>query len=282
VRHWSQRTQIVVKNFIGWLNMVPSKYYDWRQRYGQANEHHALVPRDHGLEDWEKQAILDFHRQHPLEGYRRLAFMMLDRDLVATSPSSVYHVLKEAGRLARWNPPSKKGTGFVQPLAPHEHGHVDIAYINVCGTFYYLCSLLDGASRYIVHWEIRASMKEFEVELVLQRAREAFPGVTPRIVSDHPPRRTVHSQGLQGIHPAVRDDARAHQSVLPAEQRQAGALARLAQTRVHPAGGSAQPGRRAATGEPLCRTVQHGALAQRDRLRHAAGPARWPAAHDLG
>lgn len=51
--------------------------------------------------------------------------------------------------------PSKKGTGFVQPLAPHEHWHIDISYLNLAGTFYYLCSLLDGASRAIVHWEIR-------------------------------------------------------------------------------------------------------------------------------
>ena len=28
------------------------------------------------------------------------------------------------------------------------------------GTFYYMCSVLDGYSRYIVHWELRESMKE--------------------------------------------------------------------------------------------------------------------------
>ncbi|GMU39049.1 MAG: hypothetical protein AMXMBFR22_32400 [Phycisphaerae bacterium] len=35
---------------------------------------------------------------YPLEGYRRLAFMMLDADVVAVSPSSGYRVLKQAGR----------------------------------------------------------------------------------------------------------------------------------------------------------------------------------------
>ncbi|MFQ5494459.1 MAG: transposase, partial [Phycisphaerae bacterium] len=44
-----------------------------------------------------------FHRQYPLEGYRRLAFMMLDRDVVAASPSSVYRVLRDAGLLRKWN-----------------------------------------------------------------------------------------------------------------------------------------------------------------------------------
>jgi hypothetical protein len=48
--------------------------------------------------------------------------------------------------------------GFVQPLAPHQHGHVDVSHINVAGTFYYLCSLLDGCSRAIVHHEQRQSM----------------------------------------------------------------------------------------------------------------------------
>jgi transposase InsO family protein len=104
---------------------------------------------------WEKKAICDFAVGHPLEGYRRLTFMMLDQDVVAVAPSSVYRVLKANGLLQRWNrTPSKKGTGFQQPTAPHEHWHIDIAYIYICGTFYYLCSVLDGASRFIVHWEI--------------------------------------------------------------------------------------------------------------------------------
>jgi putative transposase len=61
-----------------------------------ANEHNSLVPRDWWLEDWEKKAIIKFHASHPLEGYRRLAFMMLDADVVAVSPSSVYRVLRNA------------------------------------------------------------------------------------------------------------------------------------------------------------------------------------------
>ncbi len=114
--------------------------------------------------------------------------MMLDGDIVAVSPSSVYRVLRGENRLDRWKrKPSKKGTGFAQPSKPHHHWHIDIAYINVAGTFYYLCSVLDGCSRYIVHWEIRESMKESEVELIIERARERFPGEKPRIISDNGP-----------------------------------------------------------------------------------------------
>lgn len=188
VRHWSERTEVSVGRFIQWLAISCSKFYDWKARYGKVNEHNGWIPRDFWLEDWEKKAIIDFHQDNPLEGYRRLTFMMLDRDVVAVSPASVWRVLGQAGLLGRWNKKaSLKGTGFQQPLQPHEHWHVDVSYINVAGTFYYLCSVLDGASRYIVHWEIRESMKESEVEIILHRAREKFPDVSPRIISDNGP-----------------------------------------------------------------------------------------------
>jgi putative transposase len=177
-----------VQRFVSWLGVAASKFHDWRQRYGLANEHNALVPRDWWLEDWEKKAILDYHAEHPLEGYRRLAFMMLDADVVAVSPSSVYRVLKSVDLITHHNSkPSLKGKGFQQPLSPHEHWHTDISYINVAGTFFYLCSLLDGCSRFLVHWEIRERMTEADIETILQRAREQYPDARPRIISDNGP-----------------------------------------------------------------------------------------------
>jgi transposase InsO family protein len=188
VKRWTERTELPKTRLIGWLGVGTSKFYQWQDRYGHANEHNGQVPRDFWLEDWERRAILDFHDRHPLDGYRRLTFMMLDDDVVAVSPSSVYRTLKTAGRLDhRQFSPSKKGTGFVQPLAAHDHWHVDISYLNVAGTFYYLTSVLDGFSRYILHFEIRESMTEADVETILQRAAEKHPGVKPRIISDNGP-----------------------------------------------------------------------------------------------
>jgi putative transposase len=188
VTSWSAETALPATRLVGWLEFGASKYFDWKQRYGKVNEHNTWVPRDHWLEPWEPQAIVDFARAHPREGYRRLTFMMLDHDVVAVSPASVYRVLSKAGLLQPWNgAPSKKGTGFVQPLAPHEHWHTDVSYLNICGTFYYLCSVLDGCSRANLHWEIRESMTEPEVELVLQKAKEKYPGTTPRLISDNGP-----------------------------------------------------------------------------------------------
>ena len=111
VQCWSEKTEIGAGRLIGWLGITASKFYSWRTRYGQVNEHNGWIPRDFWLEGWEKQAIVNFHLKNPLEGYRRLTFMMLDAGIVAVSPSSVWRVLSQAGLLRKWNgAPSKKGT----------------------------------------------------------------------------------------------------------------------------------------------------------------------------
>lgn len=184
--YWSEQAELSATRLLRWLGLREGKFYDWKQRYGKLNAHNGRMPRDWWLEDWERQAILDYHRKHPDEGYRRLTYMMLDADVVAVSPATVYRVLKQAGRLGRrWAKPSRKGTGFVQPLRPHEHWHIDISYLNIAGTFYFLISILDGYSRFVVHWEIRETMLEDDVELVVQRAKEKFPNEHPRIISDN-------------------------------------------------------------------------------------------------
>ncbi len=188
VRYYSDKTEIAAGDFVRRIGIARSKYYDWKHRYGKVNEHNAWIPRDFWLTDFERQAIIAYYHDNPLEGYRRLCYMMIDADIAAVSPSSVYRILSNAGLLNKFNgKKSKKGTGFVQPLKAHEHWHIDISYINICGTFYYMCSVLDGFSRYIVHWEIREAMKESDVEIILQRAHEKFPDAAPRVISDNGP-----------------------------------------------------------------------------------------------
>jgi transposase InsO family protein len=107
------------------------------------------------------------------------------RKLIDVSPTSVWRVLGQAGLLSKWNgKPSKKGKGFEQPLAVHQHWHIDVSYINISGTFY-LCSVLDGCSRYIVNWDLRDSMTEADIEVILERAKELHPEAKPRIMSDN-------------------------------------------------------------------------------------------------
>lgn len=52
---------------------------------------------------------------------------------------------------------------------------------------YFMTTVLDGRSRYIVHHELRTQMTEYDIEIVTQRAREKFPQARPRIISDNGP-----------------------------------------------------------------------------------------------
>jgi hypothetical protein len=77
-------------------------------------------------------------RRQAEEKQKRIEFL----EKKVQTKASVWRVLKQAGLLSRWKGKwSRKGTGFEQPLEPHQHWHVDVSYINLSGTFYYLCSV---------------------------------------------------------------------------------------------------------------------------------------------
>lgn len=186
MNYWKERTGMPMERMLKMASIPSSKFYAWRKRYGTPNFHNGTAPRDWWLEPWEVAAICAYKREHPLDGYRRLTYMMLDEDVVAVAPTTTFRVLKTAGLLYRsFNKASLKGTGFKQPAGVHRHWHIDISYINLLGTFFYLTSLIDGYSRYIVHHELRTAMEAYDVEITVQRALEKFPGVTPRIISDN-------------------------------------------------------------------------------------------------
>jgi len=184
---YKARTGYPLQQLLGWAEINPAKFYDWQTRLSRPNRHNGQIPKAHWLLSWEKEAIIEYARQHVAEGYRPLAYEMIDADVVYVSPSSVYRVLKAAGLLQKYLPvaESQKGRGYVQPTTPHQEWHTDITYVNMCGTFLFLIAVLDGYSRYVLHHELRASMERWDVILTVQRAREKFPEVTPRVISDH-------------------------------------------------------------------------------------------------
>ena len=94
VRYWHPRGEFKVGQLLGWLGLSSSKYYAWREGQGQVQRPNDQLSKGHGLLAWEKSAIEAYARQHRHAGYRRLSYMMLDEEVVAVSPSSVYRVLQ--------------------------------------------------------------------------------------------------------------------------------------------------------------------------------------------
>jgi hypothetical protein len=214
VQRWSEKTEIGVGRFIVWLGIAASRFYSWRERYGKANEHNGWIPRDFWLEEWEKKAIADFHLKNSLEGYRRLTFMMLDADIVAVSPSSVWRVLGQAGLLAKWKgKASKKGSGFEQPLDAHQHWHIDVSYINVSGTFYYESRQTAGAVHLLEIRECAPSQcRRAATDGDAHHARTGLGGGQCEVGSRY------HRHGHHRTYPLRSADGRA-QELQPQEQR---------------------------------------------------------------
>jgi len=181
-----ERTGIKIKQLLIYGGIARSKFYDWRRRYGTSNKHNIKVPGSSWLLEEEKLAIIKYAKVNIEEGYRRLTYRMIDEDIAYASPSSVYRVLKAAGLLNRFNYSAKtlKGRGYIQPKAPHEEWHIDISYINILGTFLFLIAIIDGYSRYIVHYDLRASMQEEDVKLVVQKAHERYINEKPKLITD--------------------------------------------------------------------------------------------------
>jgi len=72
VNGWSKKTRLPIEGLLDQVGLAVGKFYDWRKRYGEANQHNGKVPRDFWLLGWEKQKVLEFQLLYPDLGYRRL------------------------------------------------------------------------------------------------------------------------------------------------------------------------------------------------------------------
>lgn len=183
-----------IKEVLRMIGISRNKYYKWQVRKGKNNKHNGKIPKRNWTLPEEKEAVIKYVLEnYPLNsmflktGYRRIAYEMLDKNIVALKPSVVYRILKDAGLLNRWSTKKKssKGKGFTQPVKPHEQWHSDIKYVNLLGIYIFLITVMDGYSRYILHHELRFNMTKYDVELTIQKAREKYPEESPRLISDN-------------------------------------------------------------------------------------------------
>jgi transposase InsO family protein len=186
VRVTQARTGWTVRRILKALGLTRARYRDWVKRAARdalADRPPIASFRD-GILAEEKDAVKAYALAHPKDGYRRLAWQMVDADVAYLSPSSVYRVLDEADLLSRWKRSTSSGTAPAKPTRPHERWHTDLMYLRIQDTWYFLVTVLDAYSRYVVHWELLTTMRAEDVQLVIQQALEQT-GATPDIVTDN-------------------------------------------------------------------------------------------------
>ncbi len=120
-------------------------------------------------------------------GYRKLTWKMVDEDVVYLSESSIYRILrlfKLLGRVFKENDGALKEYEH-KPKYVHHHWHTDIAYVILGGVHYYLIFMLDGFSRFILHWELMIDMSAMSVELFTQKTIDKYPEARPMVIHDN-------------------------------------------------------------------------------------------------
>ena len=170
------------------LGLTRSVYYDWLERRRKETlADYVVVPRSPlTVLPEEIEAVVAYAKAQPREGYRRLAWMMVDEDIVYLTPSTVYRILDRYDLLYRWKRPEPGYSKRVpEATYPNEVWHVDLMYLWVRGRWYFLVSVLDSYSRFIVHCELALSMRAQEMAEIIATALEKVPGKKPRIVRDN-------------------------------------------------------------------------------------------------
>lgn len=169
------------------LALARSCYYRWCRELevGKVEDRRGRAPSVNRVLPEEEQTVIEYALLHPQDGYRRLAWMMVDEDVVYLYPSCVYRILDRHDLLYRWKRSLSVGTKPARPERPDQRWHTDILYLWVMNRWYFLVTVMDAYSRYIVHWKLLLTMKAEDVVDVVEEALEMTPGAHPEIVSDN-------------------------------------------------------------------------------------------------
>lgn len=140
----------------------------------------------------QKNLLIEIALEYPALSPRELAIKLTDEQKVFISEASMYRILKAkelvtspAHILLSASNELKDKTMFV-----HQMWQTDFnPDFKILGwSWYYLSSVLDDHSRFIVHWELCKSMKAKDVERTIEQAIKKAgltPGQSPRLLSDN-------------------------------------------------------------------------------------------------
>ena len=195
-------SNLSVRQTLRRLDIHRSTFYHWLQRY-QDNGVDGLedrkptptvawnqIPLDH------RDAIIELALDKPELSPRELAARYTDQQAYFVSESTVYRLLKAQDLITS---PAyilmRASDQFQHPSkAVNELWQTDFTYFKIIGWgWYYLSSVLDDYSRFIVAWRLCTSMSALDVSNTLDDAR-VFTGIDqvkvkhrPRLLSDNGP-----------------------------------------------------------------------------------------------
>lgn len=174
------------------LGLPSATYYRWQAR-GQEDclVDRVVVPYRQALPPTPEEvaAVCGFALMNPQIGYKRLTWQMVDKDVAYLRAYQVYGILKEHDLLCRREASNCEALKRPpEPDHPDQVWHIDLMYLYIPPRWYYLVDILDGYSRFLVHWSLNLTMHVDTVTLTVQEALDGLPqrlAGEPKLVHDH-------------------------------------------------------------------------------------------------
>ena len=154
------------------LGIPRSTYYRWRQ--GQYEARHKVRPWNRVTPN-EERRILAVAREFPELSSRQLSVWITDNEGFAVSESTVYRILRREGLVKRQEIQSEAAKEYhTRTTRPHQIWATDASYFRVVGWgYYYLVTVMDDYSRFILGWKLQKDMSANSLIEVVQAAVDA-------------------------------------------------------------------------------------------------------------
>ena len=195
-----EASHLSVKQTLAMIGIPSSTYYDWYARWVDGG-FDALADRSpcpksvwNRIPDDIREQVVEFALDHEDLTSRELAIKYTDEKRYFISESSVYRVLKDADLItAPAHVVIRASDEFRDKTTrPNELWQTDFTYLKVIGWgWFYLSTILDDYSRYIISWKLCTTMKARDVTDTLDMALsasgcdQAMVVQKPRLLSDN-------------------------------------------------------------------------------------------------
>ncbi len=192
-----EKSELSLTKTLAELGIHKSTFYNWYNAYlldgydGLSDKPKNRKQYWNAIPEEEKQLITETALDYPERSSREIAFLFTDIHKRFVSESSVYRILKAQGLitspvydLIRASSEFKDKTNRV-----NEMWQTDFTYFKIIGWgWYYLSTVLDDYSRFIIHWQLGPTMKETDVEDTINAAMlksNLKPNEKPKLLSDN-------------------------------------------------------------------------------------------------
>jgi putative transposase len=182
------------------LGIPKSSYYRWRQGQSSGNRKRPW----NRITQEEEDRVLAVAREFPELSSRQLSAWITDNEGFAISESTVYRILRREGLVKRQETQLMAAKEYhTKTTRPHQMWATDASYFRVVGWgYYYLVTVMDDYSRFILAWKMQKDMSANSLIEVVQEAVDAT-GMTDVPVEDRT--RLLSDNGASYVSRAFRD-----------------------------------------------------------------------------